>query len=56
MRADDVTQTLLERAVAAMSIRVKALHESLVLSLDVQGICRLVEAKGIEGPLYDASL
>src|SRR5215207_8684574 len=53
---DDVAQALLEGAVAAMGVRVEALHQSLVLRLDRGRVGGLVEPERVERPLYDAAV
>src|SRR5215207_9531541 len=53
---DDVAQALLEGAVAAMGVRMEALHEGLVLGFDGSGVGALVEAERLERPLHDAAV
>src|SRR5688500_15417246 len=52
VRLDDVAQALLEGAVAAIGIRVEALHQGLVLGLDSRPVGGLVEAEDVESPAH----
>ena len=49
MSLDDVPETLLEGAVAAIGVRVEPLHKGLVLGLDGRPVRGLVEAQHVEG-------